>query len=122
MRQKEKVYSNIKIAVPAKFKIGDPVRISKFKIIFEKGFTPNWTTEIFRIVKVQRTNPVTYLLKDSCDELIAGGFYEYELLHVSDPDVYLVEKVLRRKGNEFYMKWLGMYELHNSWINKAAIL
>ncbi|KAM0733642.1 putative transposon-derived protein F54H12.3 [Formica fusca] len=67
------VYSNVKIAAPARFKIDDPVRVSKFKTIFEKGFTPNWTTEIFRIAKIQRTNPATYLLKDSPDEPIAGG-------------------------------------------------
>ncbi|KAG5314864.1 POL2 protein, partial [Pseudoatta argentina] len=51
----------IKIVDPAKFKIGDSVRVSKYKTIFEKGYTPNWTTEVFTIVKVQRTNPVTYL-------------------------------------------------------------
>ncbi|XP_070163543.1 uncharacterized protein [Polyergus mexicanus] len=116
------VYSNIKIAAPAKFKVADPVRISKFKTIFEKGFTPNWTTEIFRITKIQRTNPVTYLLKDSRGEPIAGGFYEHELLRVGDPDVYLVEKVLRRKDDKIYVKWLGMDESHNSWINKTAVL
>ncbi|XP_029679905.1 uncharacterized protein LOC115245635 [Formica exsecta] len=78
------VYSNIKIAAPAKFKVADPVRVSKFKTIFEKSFTPNWT-EIFRTIKIQRTNPVTYLLKkDSCGEPFAGGFYEHELLHVDD--------------------------------------
>ncbi|KAL6418996.1 hypothetical protein ACFW04_011648 [Cataglyphis niger] len=116
------IYSNVKIAAPAKFKPNDPVRVTKFKTIFEKGFTPNWTTEIFRITKVQQTNPVTYLLKDSRNEPIAGGFYEHELLRVSDSDVYLVEKVLRRRGDEIYVKWLGMDEMHNSWIKKAAVL
>ncbi|XP_070162568.1 uncharacterized protein [Polyergus mexicanus] len=116
------VYSNIKIAAPVKFKVANPVRVSKFKTIFEKGFTPNWTTEIFRITKIQRTYPVTYLLKDSRGEPIAGGFYEHELLRVDDPNVYLVEKVLRRKGDKIYVKWLGMDESHNSWINKTAVL
>ncbi|XP_029664354.1 uncharacterized protein LOC115236194 [Formica exsecta] len=116
------VYSNIKIATPAKFKVADPVRVSKFKTIFKKGFTPNWTTEIFRIAKIQQSNPVTYLLKDSRGEPIAGGFYEHELLRVNDPNVYLVEKVLRRRGNEVYVKWLRMDESHNSWINKTAVL
>ncbi|XP_029678802.1 uncharacterized protein LOC115244925 [Formica exsecta] len=116
------VYSNIKIAAPARFKIADPVRVSKFKTIFEKGFTPDWTTEIFRITKVQRTISVTYLLKDSRGEQIVGGFYEHELLRVRNPDVYLVEKVLRRRGDKVYVKWLGMDESHNSWINKAAVL
>ena len=117
-----RVYSHIKIAAPAKFRMNDPVRVSKFKTIFEKGYTPNWTTEIFRIAKVQRTNPVTYLLKDYRGEIVAGGFYEHELLRVSNPEVYLVEKVLRKQGNKAYVKWLGMDNSHNSWINKTAIL
>src|SRR5436190_9977499 len=59
------VYDNVKIAAPARFKVGESVRVSKFKTIFEKGYTPNWTTEIFKITKVQKTNPVTYILEDS---------------------------------------------------------
>ncbi|XP_018397710.1 PREDICTED: uncharacterized protein LOC108775754 [Cyphomyrmex costatus] len=86
------------------------------------GFTPNWTTEVFKIIKVQQTNPVTYLLEDSRGELIAGGFYEYELHRVANPDVYLVEKVLRKRGNEVYVKWLGLDKSHNSWIHKDNVL
>jgi len=59
------VYSAIKIAGPAKFKVGDSVRVSKYKTVFEIGYTPNWTTEVFKIVKVQRINPVTYLLAEN---------------------------------------------------------
>lgn len=116
------VYNNIKIAAPNKFKRGDPVRISKFKTIFEKGYTPNWTTEIFKINKVQQTNPVTYLLEDSQGNSIAGGFYEYELLKAAYPDVFLVEKVLRRKNNMVFVKWLGFDNTHNSWIEKSNVL
>jgi len=50
--------------VKTKFKIGDNVRISKYRSTFAKGYTPNWTNEIFVIRKVQFTNPVTYLLRD----------------------------------------------------------
>ncbi|KAL6423122.1 hypothetical protein ACFW04_010548 [Cataglyphis niger] len=110
------VYSAIKIAGPAKFKIGDSIRVSKYKTIFEKGCTPNWTTEVFKIVKVQRTNPVTYLLEDYRGKSIAGAFYEYELSCVNYPDVYLVENVLRRKGNKVYVK------SHNSWIHKNNVV
>ena len=60
-------------------------------MIFEKDYTTNWTTEVFRIVKVQKTNPITYLLEDYCGKPVAGGFYEYELQCVVNPDVYLVE-------------------------------
>src|SRR5436190_13478514 len=93
------IYSNVKIAAPAKFKVGESVRVSKFKTIFGKGYTPNWITEIFKIIKVQKTNPVTYILEDSLGNAIAGGFYEYELHGVANPNVFLVEKVLRKKGN-----------------------
>lgn len=117
-----KVYSNVKIAAHGRFKVGDYVRVSKFKTVFDKGYTPNWTTEIFTIVKVQVTNPVTYLLKDSSGNSVAGGFYEHELHSVTNPDVYLVEKVLRRKGDQIYVKWLGLDNSHNSWIKKNNLL
>jgi hypothetical protein len=116
------VYSAIKIAGPAKFKAGDSVRVSKYKTIFEKGYTPNWTTEVFKIVKVQRTNPVTYILEDYRGKSVAGGFYEHELHRATYPDVYLVEKILRRRGDEVYVKWLGFDGSHNSWIHKDNVI
>ncbi|XP_028982073.1 uncharacterized protein LOC114841341 [Diachasma alloeum] len=100
-----------------KFKVGDKVRISKYKTIFEKGYTPNWTTEVFTIQKVQKTNPVTYKLVDGKNEAIKGGFYQEELSGVKHPDVFLVEKVLRRKGKKEFVKWLGFDDTHNSWID-----
>jgi transposase InsO family protein len=116
------VYNHVKIVKPIRFKVGDSVRVSKFKTTFEKGYTPNWTTEVFRIIKVQKTNPVTYLLEDYRGKPVAGGFYEYELHRVANPDVYLVEKVLRKRGNEVYVKWLGFDSSHNSWIHKDSVL
>ncbi|XP_026831419.1 uncharacterized protein LOC113563673 [Ooceraea biroi] len=116
------VYSAIKIAAPARFKVGDSVRVSKYKTIFEKGYMPNWTTKVFRIAKVQRTNPVTYLLDDYRDKPVAGAFYEHELHRARYPDVYLVEKVLRRRGDEVYVKWLGFDGSHNSWIHKDNVV
>ena len=62
---------------------------------------------MFTIVKVQRTNPVTYLLEDYRGKSVARAFYEHELHRATHPDVYLVEKVLRRKGDKVYIKWLG---------------
>ncbi|XP_011269800.2 uncharacterized protein LOC105259516 [Camponotus floridanus] len=106
------VYSHPKIAAPGKFRPNDLVRLSKYKTLFEKAYTPNWTAEIFRVAEVRRTSPVTYLLTDSRGEPIAGGFYEHELQRVSDPDVYLVERVLRQKGDMVFVKWLGMDKSH----------
>ncbi|XP_024875670.1 uncharacterized protein LOC112457031 [Temnothorax curvispinosus] len=95
------VYSHVKIVAPAQFKVGDSVRVSKFKTIFEKGYTPNWTTEVFRIVKVQKTNPVTYLLEDFCGKPIAGGFYEYELHRVANPTCISLKKFCAKGGMRF---------------------
>ena len=85
------------------FKIGDKVRVSKFKNVFGEGCTPNWTTEIFTVDHVMSTNPVTYKLKDYQDQSIPGGFYEQELLKVEYPDIYLVEKILKKRGNKIYV-------------------
>jgi len=98
-----------------KFKVGDKVRVSKFKHVFEKGFKPSFTPEIFEITAVKPTIPVTYRLKDYQNEPIEGGFYEEELAPVKHPDVYLVEKVLKRRGNSLFVKWLGFDSSHNSW-------
>lgn len=104
-----------------KFGVGDKVRVSKSKHVFEKGYTPNWSTEIFTIQHVSKTKPVTYHLLDYKDNPIAGGFYEQELQKVMYPDVYLVEKVLRKRGNQVYVKWLGFDNTHNSWIDKKIL-
>lgn len=104
-----------------KFKIGDKVRVSRYKHVFEKGYTPNWTTEIFTVKEIKNTNPPTYKLMDYQDQTIEGGFYEQELSKVKYPDIYLVEKVLRKRGNQIYVKWLGFNNSHNSWINKSNV-
>ncbi|XP_072750578.1 uncharacterized protein [Anoplolepis gracilipes] len=109
------VLSKYSWAIPlkTKFKVGDSIRLSKFKTIFDKGYRPNWSTEVFKIIKIQKTNPATYLLEDSRRNPVAGGFYEYELHNVANPDVYLVEKVIRKKGDKVFAKWLGFDKSHN---------
>ena len=63
----------------SRFKVGDRVRISKFKNIFAKGYTPNWSREIFIVNKINDTVPYTYNIKDLNDEEIIGRFYDREL-------------------------------------------
>lgn len=118
-----RAYSHLKTIDPktAKFKVGDKVRISKYRHIFSKGYTPNWSNEIFTIRKAQYTNPRTYLLEDHSGEQILGSFYSEELQKVKYPDMYLVEKVLRRKGSKVYVKFLGLNNNHNAWINKSDL-
>ena len=61
-----------------KFKVGDRVRISKYKNIFAKSYTPNWSEEVFVIKKVKNTVPWTYVINDLNGEEIIGTFYEKE--------------------------------------------
>lgn len=116
------VYNHLKLSGRRKFKIGDVVRISKVKHFFEKGYTPNWTTELFKITKIQITNPTTYLLEDMQGQPIKGGFYEEELQKAANPNVYLIEKILQRKQNKLKVRWLGFDKTHDSWITSDNIL
>ena len=98
------------------------MRISKYKHIFNKGYQPSWTTEVFTIHEVRETKPVTHLLKDESGQLIEGGFYQEELLKTKYKDVYLVEKVLQKKGDKLLVKWLGFPSTSNSWIKSSEIV
>ncbi|KAL4153450.1 hypothetical protein QTP88_001283 [Uroleucon formosanum] len=75
-----------------KFHVGDKVRISVYKGVFTKGYLPNWSTEIFTIIKVNKTTPSTFILQDYTGSPIAGGFYAEEIRKTMLPDDYLVEK------------------------------
>ena len=62
-----------------KFKVGDHVRISKYENVFAKGYTPNWSEEVFIISKIKKTVPWTYVINDLNGEKIIGTFYGKEL-------------------------------------------
>ena len=62
-----------------KFKVRDHVSISKYKNIFSKGYTPNWSEEIFVVKKIKNTVPWTYVINDLNGEEIVGSFYGKEL-------------------------------------------
>ena len=77
-----------------KFKVGDPVRISKYKNIFAKGYMPNGSEEVFVIKKVENTVPWTYVINDLNCEEITGTFYEKELQKTNQDEIR-IEKVIR---------------------------
>lgn len=101
------------------FNVGDVVRISKEKSVFEKGYTPRWSTELFKVVQVLQSSPITYLLEDLEGRRIQGCFYSTEMQRTNYPTTYLIEKVLRKKGSRFYVKWLGLDE--RSWVDRKDI-
>lgn len=106
----------------SKYKIGDKVRISKYKNVFDKGYTPNWTTEIFSISNIFQTNPFTYQLKDESNNTILGRFYEHEIKLTNFPDTFLIERIIKKNKNNMFVKWLGLNSNYNSWIKSSDIL
>ena len=96
-----------------KFQVGDYVRISKYKNIFAKGYTPNLSEEIFVIKEIKNTVPWTYVVNDLNGEEIIGTFYEKELQKANQQKV-TIEKVIKKKGNKLYVKWKGYDNSFNS--------
>ena len=90
------------------FKIGDYVRISKYKNIFAKGYMPNWSEEVFIISKIKNTVSWTYVINDLNGEEIIGTFYEKELQKTN------------QKGR--LIKWKGYDNSFNCWIDKNDLV
>ena len=104
-----------------KFKVGDHVRISKYKNIFAKGYAPNWSEEIFIVSKIKNTVPWTYAISDLNGEEITGSFYEKKLQKTNQEE-FRIEKIIKRKGDKLYVKWKGYDNSFNSWVNKKDIV
>lgn len=107
--------------------IGDTVRISKVKSVFEKGYLPNWTEEIFTVSDVNKKyRPTTYKLKDYSNDVVEGSFYRHEIQPVTKrDDVYIVERVIRRERRQgirwCFVKWQGYPTSMNSWVRESDI-
>ena len=103
-----------------KFKVSDHVRISKYKNIFAKGYTQNWS-KVFVVSKIKDTVTWTYVISDLNSESITGTFYEKELQKTNQKE-FRIEKVLKRKGDKLYVKWKGYDSRFNSWIDKKDLI
>ena len=86
-----------------KFKIGDIVRISKYKIIFAKVYIPRKSEEVFFITKGKNNVLWIYFISDLKDEEIVGTIYEKQLPKANQKE-FRVEKVIKRKRNKLYVK------------------
>ena len=106
--------------IKAKFKVGDCVRISKYKNTFAKGYMQNWSGEVFVISKTNNAVPWTYVINDLNGEKIAGSFYE-KVLQKSSQEKFRIENVLKRTGDKLYVKWKGHDDSFNSWIKKITL-
>ena len=99
-----------------KFKVGDHVRISKYKNIFAKGYMPNWSEEVFVIKNFKNTVPWTYVINDLNGEELTGTFYEKELQKTNQEEFRI------EKGDKLCVKWKGYNNSFNSWIDKASLV
>ena len=104
-----------------KFKIGDHVRISKYKNFFTKGYAPNQSEDVFIVSKINNTVPWIYVISDMNGEDIIVSFYEKKLQRTNQ-QIFRIEKIIKRKGNKLYVKWKLYDNSFNSWINKKDIL
>ena len=104
-----------------KFKVGDHVRISKYKNIFAKGYTPNWSEEIFMIKEIKNTVPWPYVINDLNGEEIIGTFLEKEFQKTNQEE-FRIEEVIKEKGNKLYVKCKAYENSLNSWIDKSDLV
>ena len=105
---KENIYTYNKTSKNPKFKIGDLVRISlKRRDIFDKpSGNIKWTEELFKIHSINKSNVITYKIKDLNDEIMKGIFYERELQKTKNTSkVYVIEKIIRKNKNKYLVKW-----------------
>ena len=92
-------YNENSNVIQPKFKVGYHVRTSKHKIVFAKGYTQNWSDDVFVVSKINDTFPWIYKISDLNSEKIAGSFYEKELQKTSQ-EKFRIKKVLKIKGDK----------------------
>ena len=104
-----------------KFRVGDLVRISRYKGIFEKGFSASWSEEHFEISKIRNGDPAVYKLQDLMGDPIEGIFYEQELQLITPPEKFKIERVIRQNKGWFLVKYKGWPDKFNSWVKRRDL-
>lgn len=119
----EKYYSSkISKKKTPKFKIGQTVRISLEKKVFDRGYHPKFTEEVFRIKKVLTNLPQPRYIVETTDgkETIKGTFYENEMT-LANHSTFKIERIVKtrriRGREQFFVKWVGYPDSRNSWVD-----
>ena len=86
-----------------------------------KRYKPNWSKEVFVIKRIKNTVPWIYVITDFNGEEIVGSFHEKELQKTNQKE-FRIEKVIKRKGDNLYVKWKGYNNSFNSWIDKKDLI
>ena len=122
---KENIYTYNKTSKNPKFKVNDLVRISlKRRDVFDKPSSNiKWSEELFKIHSINKSNVITYKIKDLNGEIIKGIFYEKELQKTKNTsEVYVIEKIIKKNKNKYLVKWRGYSNNFNSWVDKDDII
>jgi hypothetical protein len=111
-----------------KLNVGDYVRISRKRHVFEKGYLPNFTEEVFKISKViSNHSPHRYELEDLAGEQIKGRFAPEELQEtIKEGDIWKILRIIRRvkrpRGIFYLVKWRGFPDKFNSLVSEEDII
>ena len=109
-----------------KFKINDIVRISlKRRELFDKpSDNIKWSEELFKINSINKSDVITYKITDMNNEIIQGIFYEKELQlsKMKEDGLDIIEKIIKKVGDRYLIKWRNYSNEFNSWINKNDIV
>ena len=122
---KEKIYTYNRTSKNPKFRINSLVRISlKRRDLFDKpSGNIKWSEELFKIHSINKSNVITYKIKDLNNNIIKGIFYEKELQKTKKTsEVYIIEKIIRKNKDKYLVKWRGYSNDFNSWVDKDDII
>ena len=121
----ENIYTYNKTNKNSKFEINYLVRISlKRRDLFDKpSANIKWNEELFKIHSINKSNVITYKIKDLNGKIIEGIFYEKELQRSKNiSEVYIIEKIIRKNKDKYLVKWRGYSNDFNTYINKDDII
>src|SRR5271154_553 len=118
------------------FGIGDTVRISHVKKVFNKGYLPGWTDQVYTVSRVIRTpkiedefsGPAQYIIRDYNGEELRGAFYGFELQKIAPPERFRVQDVIRQRVRrrdgviEYFVRWMGYGDEFNSWVTDIGAI
>ncbi|KAL3079528.1 hypothetical protein niasHT_037898 [Heterodera trifolii] len=115
-----------------RYRVGDRVRIEKYKHVFKKGYLPRFTNELFTVAEVHpERSPVVYRLRDDHNEIISGWFYANDLcktLEDKQQKMYEIEKILKKKRqngnrtNSFRVRLPRKLQFNSEWEVGLAVI
>ena len=122
---KENIYTYNKTSKIPKFKIGDLVRISlkRRNLFYKPSSNIKWSEQLFKIHSIDRSNVITYKIKDLNGEIIDGIFYQQELQKTKKTsEIYIIERIIRKNKNKYLVKWRNYSNDFNSRIDKDDVV